>query len=411
MVYLMVTSEQLKNCRLAKKWSTRQMAAYLMVSQSAYRNYENNKREMPEEVQDRVQKAFINYNGTMAIALDYLRISFEHLSARDVVMLVMKMNIDDFAVGGGNSGMLYRESLNYSGFNFIRVFSRTEPDEKGALLQISGHGCRSFEFILDQQATDWKTFLYDAVYKYNGVVTRIDLAINDYCGWFDIATLIEKAQSGDVKTRFRTQPIIHGNQYSGWTLEFGKRGNVFFRFYEKDKEIASKLGTSNYDLGIINRYELQIADTRKATQLINDWLLKDQLVPMVYGYFNRYITFYDALPLDEEGNPIKLEFKDREVWEPWHYFIFKSKVVKFETLPEEISIDRSLAWIKRSVAPTLKFIKMVQGLDMPDRFGKDLVSEYVDEAELSPRQEKYYQAIIDEIESQNAIARTFEEAH
>ncbi|MBM7617362.1 phage replication initiation protein [Weissella uvarum] len=406
----MIKAETLKDIRLAKKWSLRQMAAYLDISKSAYERYESGKREIPNPLEERIRNAFINYNGTLAISIDYLRISFENLTAQQVITDVLNMKVVDFSVGGGNEGMLYRESLNYSGFNYIRIFSRDEIDSVGSLLQISGRGCRSFEFILEQQSTDWATFLYNATFKKYGTVTRIDLAINDYCGWFDIGTLIEKAQNNDVKTRFKSPHAIHGNQYSGWTLEFGKRGNVFFRFYEKDKEIASKLGIENYDLGIINRYELQIADTRKAMQLVNDWVIRDQLVESTYGYFNRYLTFYDELPVDKQGNQVQLEFDDRTIWEPWHYFVVNAKAIKFETIPEEISLERSLAWIQRSVAPTLKLIKQVEALDL-NHTGLGTVAKFIREAELSPKQEKLFQSIKDQIDSEIKKAQLFEETH
>ncbi|GAK30760.1 putative phage replication protein RstA [Weissella oryzae SG25] len=393
----MITPEQLSEYRAQNKWSLRQMAAYLDISQSAYRNYENGKRDIPEQVAERVQMAFVNYNGLLGIAVDYLRISFEHRSPKDVIENILGLDMKDFTVGGGNSGMLYRSSLNYSGFNYIRVFSRGDtPEDHGALLQVSGRGCRSLEFIMEQKNTDWRTLLYNAVFNFDGIVTRIDMAINDYVKWFDIEHLIEKAHNGEYTSRFRSDEIIHGNKYSGWTLEFGKRGNVFFRFYEKDKEIATKLGTSMFEYGIKNRYELQVADTRKATTLVNDWIREGKVVESVYGFFNRYLTFYDSVDPD-------IPEEEWKVWEPWHYFVLKSKEIEFETHAEEISLERTKAWIRRSVAPSLKMISELEGLGE--------IVEILKEASLSPKHEKIIDIVNEQIRREQEIADDFETWH
>lgn len=402
----MITPEQLKQYRVDREWSLRQMAAYLDISQSAYRNYEAGRREIPTKVAERIHLGFVNFNGLMAIALDYLRISFETMTPEQVIQDVLHMNIKDFAISGGNASMLYKASLNYSGFNYIRIFTRSEKtDEVGALLQISGRGCRSMEFILEQQNRTWLDLLYIATMPNSGKVTRIDLAINDYDGWFDINDLIKRAMNGDYKSRFRSEPVIHGNQYAGWTLEFGKRGNVFFRFYEKDKEVASKLGSSKSDVGIKNRYELQIGDTQKAMQVVHDWIIHDDIVPTIYGYFDRYITFFEYIDpkIKEQDDYVEPDTDERPIWETWHYFVLKSKTIVFETLPEEITLERSLAWIQRSVAPTLKLLDEAGALSD--------VMDFIREAELSPKHEKLLEALNRQIDEENMIANEFEKQH
>lgn len=403
----MITSEQLKQYRVEREWSVRQMAAYLDISKTTYARYESGANEIPEKVQERIHLSFTSFNGTMAIALDYLRISFETLTPEKVISDVLGMNIDDFSTSGGNASMLYKASLNYSGFFYIRVFTRSENvDEIGALLQISGRGCRSMEFLLQKQKRTWVNLLYVATMQYSGKVTRIDMAINDYIqprGWFNIDTLIKLAMNKDYKSRFRSEPIIHGNQYDGWTLEFGKRGNVFFRFYEKDKEVASKLGTTKSDLGIVNRYELQIGDTRKAMQVVHDWIVSDDLIPTVYGYFNRYITFYAYIDPKIKARDDYVEAEDRPVFQQWHYFVLHAKEIVFETLPEEVSLERSLAWIQRSVAPTLKLLDEAGALSD--------VMDFMREAELSPKHEKLLEALNRQIDEENMIANEFEKQH
>ncbi|QYU58833.1 replication initiation factor domain-containing protein [Weissella confusa] len=389
-----MTGDDLKRYREQAGWSVRQMAAYFDVSKSAYSRYESGDRQIPDKLISRIEKTFLDFNGVLSLGIDYLRLNFNGLSPREVVQDVLKMPLDDFMSGGGNSSMGYRTSLNYAGFMYIRIFGRGENiEEIGALVQMSGRGVRAFEYVLERADRSWEDFLYAALLEYGGNVTRADFAINDYVGWFDMQELVDKSFRGEYKSRFRSPHEIHGNQFTGWTLDFGRRNNVFFRFYEKSKEIAGRLGTLDYEYGIMNRYELMVGDGRKADQLIRDWVLRDDLVGQVYGYFNRYILFtVDTYDPDSDDEP--------EVWEPWHYFVKEAKTVKFETAPEQVDLEKTFSWLQNSVAGSLKALLRVHGIDA--------VYRMVLEGEMSDKTAKAVAIIKQNIEEENERAKLAE---
>jgi len=179
-----MTGDDLKRYREQAGWSVRQMAAYFDVSKSAYSRYESGDRQIPDKLISRIEKTFLDFNGVLSLGIDYLRLNFNGLSPREVVQDVLKMPLDDFMSGGGNSSMGYLTSLNYAGFMYIRIFGRGENiEEIGALVQMSGRGVRAFEYVLERADRSWEDFLYAALLEHGGNVTRADFAINDYVGW------------------------------------------------------------------------------------------------------------------------------------------------------------------------------------------------------------------------------------
>lgn len=376
-----MTAADLKIYRHDVDWSIRQMAAYLDISQAMYRNYEKGTHAIPDKVQARVRKAFMDFKGTMAVGIDYLRISFHDASVDSVISQLMGMSLDDFYEGGGNAKMFMKSSANYGAYNYLRVFGRGNAwHEEGAILQFSGHGVRLFEHELDEQDKTWPEFLNQAINAYGGNVTRIDLAVNDYIGWFDLGQVAAKVENDEYKTEFRSHGKPMGNKYEGRTIYFGSRSNVIMRFYEKDKEVASRLGTSDYEYGLINRYELQLADKDKAAQFVRSWVVNDDMEAQVFGYFKRYVTFYEDATLEKE-------------WQPWHYFLLHAKTIHFETEPAKLDLERTFAWLETSVASSLKLLMKTQGLSA--------IADLALSAELSLKQSKALQVMMRDMEAEN----------
>lgn len=376
-----VTADDLKMYRTDIDWSVRQMSAYLNISQTQYRRYENGVHDIPDKIQERVRKAFMNFKGTMAVGIDYLRISFLDVSPEAVISQLMAMPLDDFYEGGGNAKMFMKSSANYGAFNYMRVFGRGDSwSEQGAILQLSGHGVRLFEHELDEQSKTWPEFLNHAINGFGGNITRIDLAVNDYIGWFDLGEMTAKIEADEYTTQFRGHGKPMGNKYEGRTIYFGSRSNVIMRFYEKNKEVAARLGTSDYEYGLINRYELQLTDKDKAAQFVKSWVVNDDMEAQVFGYFKRYVTFYDDANLEKE-------------WQPWHYFLLHAKKIEFETEPATLDLERTFAWLDTTVASSLKLMMKVQGLSA--------ITNLAMSAELSPKQTKALQVMMRNIEAEN----------
>lgn len=156
--------------------SLSQLAAESGISKGYLSKIENNKQLPSHSILKDIYKVFERYNpdNSLFVLLDYLRIRIPTNDVNLVIENILKMDKKFF---------LYTDSgfYGYIGtFSFadIRVLVFPTSDSKGTLIEPTGKGCRNLEAMLIAQNRNWYDFLR-TTRKYNGNVTRIDLAIND----------------------------------------------------------------------------------------------------------------------------------------------------------------------------------------------------------------------------------------
>lgn len=71
------------------------------------------------------------------------------------------------------------------------------------LLELKGRGCRQFESYLLAQERSWYEFFMDVLME-DGVMKRLDLAINDKTGILNIPHLTEKCRNEECISVFRS---------------------------------------------------------------------------------------------------------------------------------------------------------------------------------------------------------------
>ena len=132
--------------------------------------------------------------------------------------------------------------------------------------------------------------------------------------------------------------------------EFGSGGRFI------GEKVAKKLGIAYYDKNIIN----QIAEESGLSRLRNErayYAVRDLLTyydaeQTAFSIINQYVRFVDEEP-DKRKNDWKLN--DR-----WAWFIGDNRQsLKLTTKPEPYTLDRTLRWVQRQVAPTLKMLKKI----------------------------------------------------
>ena len=242
------------------------------------------------------------------------------------------------------------------------IFIYTSADEeKGVLLELKGRGCRQFESYLLAQQRSWYDFLMDALVD-GGVMKRIDLAINDHTGILDIPELAEKCRKREYIGKSRSYKFYQSGElikhreddreYMGRTLYLGSlKSDVYFCIYEKDYEQYVKLGTPLEEADIINRFEIRLRNER-AYYAVRDLLTYYDAEQTAFSIINQYVRFVDEEP-DKRKNDWKLN--DR-----WAWFIGDNRQsLKLTTKPEPYTLDRTLRWVQRQVAPTLKMLKKI----------------------------------------------------
>ena len=174
----------------------------------------------------------------------------------------------------------------------------------------------------------------------------------------------------------------------GNTLYLGSlKSEIYFCIYEKDYEQYVKNGTPLDEAETKNRFEIRLKDER-AECAMDDLLEMEDVACTAYSIINHYVRFVDADPEQERRN---WPLNERWVW----FLNGQYRSIKLTTKPEEYTLDRTLLWLTRQVAPSLK---MVQKLD--DLRGTRLAKDMIEEANLSPHHKKILkqqQAALDDV--------------
>ena len=193
-----------------------------------------------------------------------------------------------------------------------------------------------------------------------GVMKRLDLAINDKAGILDIPKLKEKYKAGECISYFRMQKDYSGTEKcgsdlpknTGETLYLGSTSSeLYMCAYQKNYEQYVKNGTEIEDTEIKNRFEIRMKNER-AYYAVVDLLTYRDAERTAFSIINQYVRFVDEEP-DKRKNDWKLN--DR-----WAWFIGDNRQsLKLTTKPEPYTLDRTLRWVQRQVAPTLKMLKKI----------------------------------------------------
>ena len=352
------------------------------MSREQVSRIENGKVSLTEELKSQLTDALekLNPDNPLEMLFDYVRIRFPTLDVRHVVEDVLKLNMkfllhEDFGF------------YSYTEHYYIGdIFVLTSPDEeKGTLLELKGKGCRQMESYLLAQERSWYDFLMDCLVD-GGVMKRLDLAINDKAGILDIPELTEKCHQEECISVFRSfksyrsgELVNHHEQDKagmGHTLYIGSlKSEVYFCVYEKAYEQYAKLGIPIEETPVKNRFEIRLKNDR-AYYAVRDLLTYYDAERTAFDIINRYLRFVDK----EDG-------KRRNEWQVndrWAWFLGAGRGrLKLTTKPEPYTLDRTLNWIARQVAPTLKMARKIDRIN-----GTDIIESLVKGAKLTDKHEK-----------------------
>ncbi len=348
----------LKEKRLSYGVSQTRLAVMAGISREHLNRIEAGKVTLTDDMQDKLMEAVEKFNpdAPMFLLFDYVRIRFPTLDIQHVIRDILKLNID-YMLHEDYGHYKYTEHY-YLGDVFVYT---SQDEEKGTLLELKGKGCRQFESYLLAQGRSWYDFLMDALVE-GGVMKRLDLAINDRAGILDIPDLTAKCNREECVSLFRSfksyasgELVKHNEQDKagmGHTLYIGSlKSEVYFCCYEKNYEQYAKLGIPIEEAPIKNRFEIRLKDER-AYYAVRELLTHYDAEQTAFSIINHYIRFVDREP---EKRKTDWKLNDR-----WAWFIGKDRPpVKLTTDPEPYTLERTLGWISRQVAPTLKMLKKI----------------------------------------------------
>ena len=348
----------LKEKRQSYGVSQTRLAIMAGISREHLNRIEAGKVTLTDDMQDKLMEAVEKFNpdAPMFLLFDYVRIRFPTLDIQHVIRDILKLNVD-YMLHEDYGHYKYTEHY-YLGDVFVYT---SQDEEKGTLLELKGKGCRQFESYLLAQGRSWYDFLMDALIE-GGVMKRLDLAINDRAGILDIPDLTAKCNREECVSLFRSfksyasgELVKHNEQDKagmGHTLYIGSlKSEVYFCCYEKNYEQYAKLGIPTSEAPIKNRFEIRLKDER-AYYAVRELLTHYDAEQTAFSIINHYIRFVDKEP---EKRKTDWKLNDR-----WAWFIGKDRPpVKLTTDPEPYTLERTLGWISRQVAPTLKMLKKI----------------------------------------------------
>lgn len=374
--------KNLEKKRLDYGISQSKLSVALGISRQYLNQIEGGKAVPPDDTKKVMEEILERFNpeASLTLLFDYVKVRFPTTEVEWIIKEILKLNID-FMVHEDHAPNNYQES-----YVIGNIFIMASDDvEKGVLLELKGKGCRQYESFLEAQGRSWFDF-FQACMSVKAVMKRLDLAINDMTGILSVPELTRKCQDRECITRFRTFKSYRSGELirnreedrlgMGNTLYIGSlKSDVYICLYEKDYEQYIKFGIPVDETPIKNRFELRLKDDR-AQHTVEDLLYRYDLETTVFSIINYYIRFID-----------RDDTKRRADWKTnirWACFIGENRgKLKLTTAPEPYTLDRTMNWIARQVAPTLK---MVLGLDAIRE--TDLLNEMVEHAELTKKQKK-----------------------
>lgn len=377
--------ELLKGKRNDYGISQNRLAVIAGISHHQLSNIETGKVIPNKNIQDLLLTSLerLNPDSPLTMLFDYVRIRFPTLDVRfvieDILQIKMKHLIhEDYG--------FYSYTEHYA---IGDIFILTSPDEqKGVLVELKGRGCRQFEAYLLGQNRSWYEFFNDCLIA-KGIMKRLDLAINDKNGILDIPKLTAKCNNGECISVFRSFKSYRSGElhkreekdFMGYTLYIGSlQSEVYFCLYEKDYEQYIKNGIPIEESPIKNRFEIRLKNER-ASLAVEDLLKSQDVEHTAFSIINRYIRFVD----EERG-------KSQEHWKinpEWEFFIGKHRdCLKLTTIPEPYNFNRTLNWLSRQVAPTLKVAMKLDEINQTS-----IMEEIVHNARLSEKHQKLLKQI------------------
>lgn len=277
--------------------------------------------------------------------VDWVQATFKIVqSPQELIENILLLDPNDFAEM--DHGMFGYRSMLQCGHISVMYNGH---EGMGIHMMMTGQGCREYE---NYGKLDWQT-LFDIMLRCDGRFTRIDLAIDDFKGYFSIKQLIRKVKSGEMTSKFknatRVEKIrIEDGKTVGETVYVGSDSSqVKVRFYDKLLEQQHKDGVDPADLegiNVWNRTEVQCRDDR-AQAVAGLIALGEPAGKIAGGILKHYMRF-----------TVRGKDRNKSRWKTapfWQDFLDGVLPLQLAVGRPDVSIEKKVQWLKRQVAPTI----------------------------------------------------------
>ena len=173
------------------------------ISREYLNKIENNIKVASDDVMMKISlilHRYLKYK-PLDIIIDYLRVRFPTCDIKYIVHKVLGLKIQYLIK---QDKALYSYDEQYTLGNISIMVSKDK--DKGCLLELKGQGCREMEYILQASNKTWISFLQDILY-HQGIIKRLDIAVNDNIGIVDIKELVNRCDTGKCISTFRQYQV------------------------------------------------------------------------------------------------------------------------------------------------------------------------------------------------------------
>lgn len=326
-------------------------------------------------------------NGLRAL-IDWVSVTFKNISKNDVFQIIkLPENLWTMNDHGFN-GYMYSAS-----YKSIKMMWGTPEGtlDMGVHIDMSGEACREYEQEFNHDL-DWSEF-FALIMNFNYKFTRLDLAIDDFKGYFTIKQLYKKGKNGCVTVKrikearyFETFDLETGLS-KGETLYIGK-GDRVYRFYDKLNERRSKGYETIEGLDIWNRYEVQLR-SKMATAAC------EMLAYQNYD-FGSFVKGILSSNMDVKIKNENESHRDR--WKSvkwWTDFLGECEKIELSQVSKDPTIEKKFEWVSNQVTKTLAMLYesfdydrnvidflLERGVDKIEKKDKQIIEEFHSNKEL-----------------------------
>lgn len=285
----------------------------------------------------------------------------EMASVNYIISTILGLNPAEFKKM--DTGMYsYRKQLKRG---HIRILWDGATADMGIHVEMTGQGCREYEGL---GKLSWHE-LFLKVFECKGHFTRLDIAVDDYKGFFTVKQIVDKLDGGLTSSRFKSYRymkkgrIVDGKT-KGLTVYLGsEKSDIQIRIYDKllERESAKKEVKEGVRHWV--RSEIQLSDKRAdmaASQIIYEKALKTftPIGMVVAGILKNYVTFYEKASLSDKN-------KSRwEVWKRWKAFLGQAAKLKLAVAAPDQTIETQRAWIDKQTSKTVAKLFLAYNSDL-----------------------------------------------
>lgn len=232
-------------------------------------------------------------------------------------------------------------------------------ESQGIHVDITGQGCRFLEIIfakLRVQENGWFQFIKNLYVHEKVKFTRVDLACDDFYGYFTLDQLLDKLYKGEAKSKFKSwhpdgRFNFDGENKTGLSIYYGSEDSrLQCLMYEKGKQLKLDY--------FWNRTELRFKKQR-AEDIVTQIILRcdpdkertEDIGLIFASTLKDYLTFLEPSETDTNKRRWKTSFF-------WETFLAGVEPKKFASQLPDRDIGKIHMWWERQVSKSLAMLTL-----------------------------------------------------